>query len=344
MAQPPTLRYKGNPNVGSNVDYDLVAPLNKFGSDYPCKNSLSLLGTAEAKSVASWEAGGTYQITIEGGARHNGGSCQASLSFDQGRTFYVIRSYVGNCPPDEESILEFTLPSDTPESEEAIFSWSWFNKTGNREMYMNCAVVTISNSSPADTFFSRPQIFTANIGNGCSTAAGKDLVFPDPGQDVDDQGSDTALPEGSCAVASDPAGQDPSPTHWLHSTTEALVEASGLSADMTDPGETPVEVPADSSETPVELPTKPFKDTMPGAFPTGGSTSTGAHNSTISALPALYAFPPGTECVPEGLWNCISGTAFQRCASGTWSVVMSMAAGTRCDPGVSESFGEGRIG
>lgn len=52
MAQPLTLRYKGNPNVGSNVDYNLIALLDKSGSDYPCKNLLLLLGTAKAKSVA----------------------------------------------------------------------------------------------------------------------------------------------------------------------------------------------------------------------------------------------------------------------------------------------------
>jgi len=46
---------------------------------------------------------------------------------------------------------------------------------------------------------------------------------------------------------------------------------------------------------------------------------------------------PGSSCitsqVQEGDWNCISpGNSFQRCASGVWSVVQYVAAGTECAP------------
>jgi hypothetical protein len=33
------------------------------------------------------------------------------------------------------------------------------------------------------------------------------------------------------------------------------------------------------------------------------------------------------------MWNCIGGTSFQQCASGTWSVVQQVAAGTTCTSG-----------
>ncbi|CCD44596.1 predicted protein [Botrytis cinerea T4] len=39
----------------------------------------------------------------------------------------------------------------------------------------------------------------------------------------------------------------------------------------------------------------------------------------------------GTEeetCTTEGMFNCISGTSFQQCASGGWSAVQNMAEGT----------------
>ncbi|TGO23096.1 hypothetical protein BPAE_0144g00160 [Botrytis paeoniae] len=35
-------------------------------------------------------------------------------------------------------------------------------------------------------------------------------------------------------------------------------------------------------------------------------------------------------CTTGGMFNCISGTSFQQCASGTWSVVQNMAPGTVC--------------
>ena len=333
MSEPPSLRYNGNPNTGSNIDYDLTAPLDTSGSDYPCKNSLSLLGTSEAKPVASWEVGAKYQVSIKGGARHGGGSCQLSLSFDQGKNFYVIRSYIGNCPP-SQGLLDFMLPSDTPESEEAIFSWTWFNKIGNREMYMNCAVVSISSSATNDTFFSRPRTFTANISNGCSTAAGKDLDFPDPGPDAVYQGSDNAPPEGSCAPQSINATEQtswPSLTHMLSS------KAKTLTADLSGPlVELPTKCsrPLTSSESPTADPHRSSEDPTP-AFSTCESISTVV--PSIESV-SIESFKPGTKCTSDGLWNCVDGTGFQRCANGAWTVVLAMAAGTRCTPGISESF------
>jgi len=89
---------------------------------------------------------------------------------------------------------------------------TWFNNQGNREMYMNCAVVTVSggrrklmpraevNSLPSvEKRALGPQIFLANLGNGCSTRAGADVEFPDPGNSVERGGSgDTAAPVGDC--------------------------------------------------------------------------------------------------------------------------------------------------
>jgi hypothetical protein len=49
----------------------------------------------------------------------------------------------------------------------------------------------------------------------------------------------------------------------------------------------------------------------------------------------------GEKCLPEGVWNCIDGTSFQRCASGTWTTVLAMAAGTRCDLGITTYLWEG---
>jgi hypothetical protein len=46
----------------------------------------------------------------------------------------------------------------------------------------------------------------------------------------------------------------------------------------------------------------------------------------------------GTACTPEGEWNCVGGNSFQQCASGAWSVVQPLAAGTSCTPGQSSAI------
>lgn len=67
---------------------------------------------------------------------------------------------------------------------------------------MNCAHVTIqgrSKRSPSDPLSSRPAIFAANVGNGCGTLEGADVLFPKPGPDTDNISGKTAKPVGNCA-------------------------------------------------------------------------------------------------------------------------------------------------
>ncbi|TQV94407.1 hypothetical protein V2A60_002561 [Cordyceps javanica] len=209
MSYPPPFRSKYNPYT-TNVDYDMNSPLSASGSNYPCKGYHSLLDTPQGKSVVTWQPGQTYNMTIVGGATHAGGSCQASLSYDRGASWTVIHSYIGGCPL--KSTWSFTLPADTPAGDTVLFAWSWFNKIGNREMYMNCAHVTIAGGGgreasaaedyekrgPGDSFGSRPAIFAANVGRGCGTSEGCDVKFPAPGPDVDLASSRTCPPTGRC--------------------------------------------------------------------------------------------------------------------------------------------------
>lgn len=203
MIWPPPLRSKFNPHT-TNVDYDMTNPLRQDGSDYPCKSYLPLLDTKQGQPVAAWVPGRMYNFSLTGIATHEGGSCQVSLSFDRGRTWRVIHSYMGNCPLKTE--WNFTLPKDTPRGN-ATFGWTWFNNKGNREMYMNCAHVTIGGDCKAadrqasTPFDSRPGLFAANVGNGCRTIEGYDLLFPNPGSDVTYNSSNTLPPSGQCGAA-----------------------------------------------------------------------------------------------------------------------------------------------
>jgi hypothetical protein len=233
MSWPPSLKYSGNPfaNAASiagdstAIDYSLTSPLSATGSDYPCKGYQSLLGTTQGSSVVTWQAGQTYNFTITGGAPHGGGSCQASISTDKGKTFTVITSFVGSCPLESGDTFKFDLPSDTPAQDSVLFAWTWFNKIGNREMYMNCAVVDITapsaSSNEKTAFSSRPQIFQANINNGCATTENVDLVFPNPGVDVVTDTTVPGPPAGNCAAAAGSSGSSS-----LNGTTSSTTTSS----------------------------------------------------------------------------------------------------------------------
>lgn len=64
-------------------------------------------------------------------AAHSGGSCQASLSFDNGETWKVLHTYQGGCPRDvplysnfagENQTFTFHVPEET-RAGKALFSW-----------------------------------------------------------------------------------------------------------------------------------------------------------------------------------------------------------------------------
>ncbi|KAJ6164703.1 hypothetical protein N7470_003375 [Penicillium chermesinum] len=144
MSKPYPIRSPLNKDSDAEKDYSYTNPLSSSGSDYPCK------GYAKDKfvSVATYPQGSEQEMTLEGSATHDGGSCQLSLSYDQGETFKVIESMLGDCPIPKD--YKFTIPSDAPDGD-ALLAWTWFNKVGNREMYMNCAMVTIGGGGASNT-------------------------------------------------------------------------------------------------------------------------------------------------------------------------------------------------
>lgn len=55
-------------------------------------------GKPPGASVATFTAGQVVNVEFEGSARHNGGICQFSLSYDNDQTFHVIQTVEGGCP------------------------------------------------------------------------------------------------------------------------------------------------------------------------------------------------------------------------------------------------------
>ena len=141
MTWPAPLRSKYNPSTPNNlIDYSIASPLSASGSNFPCKGYHN---DPDQLPSAHYTAGSTYNVTLLGEATHGGGSCQLSLSYDKGQTFRVIKSMIGGCP--KTLTYDFTVPSYAP-SGEALFAWTWQNKVGNREFYMDCAVVQIDSA------------------------------------------------------------------------------------------------------------------------------------------------------------------------------------------------------
>ena len=119
--------------------------------------------------------------------------------------------------PGASQVFGFRVPEGAQRGE-ALLAWSWLNNLGNREFYMNCAVVTIGGGRKRrweeeveggngtevqerglQKRAGGTQIFLANLGNGCATVGGMDVQFPDPGGEVEYGGSgNTALPVGEC--------------------------------------------------------------------------------------------------------------------------------------------------
>ncbi|KAL8931220.1 MAG: hypothetical protein Q9211_007134 [Gyalolechia sp. 1 TL-2023] len=159
----------------------------------------------------------------------------------------VIHSIEGGCPAKAEGNLEggptatdaagtfqYKIPEGISPGEYTL-AWTWFNRLGNREMYMNCAPISVTGGNKrrdlhkpgqnatatfnatetyaSDDIFKRdtafPEMFKANIPTSdCSTDPSKDVVFPNPGSSVERAGDavNLAQPTGPKCGGGSPGG------------------------------------------------------------------------------------------------------------------------------------------
>jgi hypothetical protein len=346
------------------------SPLDATGADFPCKQRS---GVYDAEGASNTMVIGEPQtLSFLGSAVHGGGSCQVSLTTDLQPTassqFMVIHSIQGNCPSNVTgnldadasgtgaAVFQYTIPAGIAPGQYTI-AWSWVNKVGNREFYMNCGPATVvaakkKRYAPAPSVSKRqssfPAMFVANLQsvNDCITIEGDDTLYPDPGSSVQNGAINTNLqPAPACAAAAGGAAGTPS-SGPAPAATSSGVGGSSPSASSA-PG----------------LGSAPSSAGSPGVFATGASSAAPVATSTavVSPIPASQApaaassaasagapAPSGTTptagaqsgpCTDEGEWFCSAdGSSFQRCASGVWSTSMAMAAGTTCTPGLSDSL------
>ncbi|WAO93972.1 Hypothetical protein NCS54_01153300 [Fusarium falciforme] len=363
------------------------APLLADGSDFPCKMRDGVYDAQGASNV--YKQGSTQQLSFTGQAVHGGGSCQVSITTDKNpdknSVWKVIKSIEGGCPakgqagnmgnnPDAEDPYkyDFTIPAELAAGDYTL-AWTWFNKIGNREMYMNCAPLTVTGSGGSkDHLSSLPDMFVANIGNKCTVPDASDLQFPNPGEDVDrfngaTQAFSTASGEGcqaTGAAGGGSGGSSPAPTGG----NDAPAPTSGSGGQPTEAQPQPTQAPEKSvpggvfitvsqpaasqpatsqpavSEPAAEEPAAtqaPPATTAAPSTPGDGSESgngSGSGDGSGSGSPS-GGFAAGTACTTEGEWNCIGGSSFQRCASGAWTATQQLSGGVSCTPGQAADIG-----
>ena len=104
-------------------DWNILNPLKADGSDFACKD---YQWNTPWTTVATYEAGRTYEMSLQGGATHGGGSCQLSFSCDGGVNFKVVKSIMRDCPLAKK--YSFTIPEELGRLGQStcLFAWTWY--------------------------------------------------------------------------------------------------------------------------------------------------------------------------------------------------------------------------
>ncbi|KAE8379607.1 hypothetical protein BDV26DRAFT_303619 [Aspergillus bertholletiae] len=308
MSKPYPIRSPFNKDATGPKDYSYTNPLSTSGSDYPCKG----YANDTFQSVATYTPGQEYDLELEGSATHGGGSCQVSLSYDKGKTFRVIHSILGGCPIPKK--YNFTVPSNAPKGE-ALLAWTWFNKIGNREMYMNCAQVTIGGStkreerafSRRDSFDSLPEVFQAN-NNGpgqCTTIEVEEVNFPLPGPSK----------EGSLSGKG----------YTCKGSAPFLGDSTSSSADSTSSS-------AHSPKSSASMFHSAIASATPSSKVASSFGSPSSYPTNVEKHP-LKHYEPSEHCEDGSIVCSEDGYSWSKCTFGHPIFMGPVSAGTRCRHG-----------
>ncbi|OTB05772.1 hypothetical protein M426DRAFT_72629 [Hypoxylon sp. CI-4A] len=339
------------------------SPLDASGSDFPCKfgNGYSATG-GETNSYA---LGSKQTLKFQGGATHGGGSCQVSITYDEAPTadskWKVIHSIEGGCPAKDTAgnigedasaadpyTYAYTIPSDIPAGK-ATIAWSWFNKVGNREFYMNCGALELTGDGGDQANYDKlPDMLVLNIGDKPQTLESYDYVFEDAGDSVEDNtsggqvatcgtsgctpGNSAGSGSGSGSDSGSDSGSESSSAAAAPTTTAAASSAASSAAGGVFITQSPSSAAAAPTTTAAAVASSSSEVASAPAASATASPSTGSGSSSGSGSGSGSSL--SGACSSEGTFNCM-GSSYQQCASGTWSTVMQMAAGTTCTAGQS---------
>ncbi|KAF7185650.1 hypothetical protein HII31_12991 [Pseudocercospora fuligena] len=332
------------------------SPLEADGSDFPCKQRSGVYDVTKMNTIP---VGVPQELSFKGGATHGGGSCQLSVTMDKQPTksskWKVVHSILGGCPngasgnadgsPTYASnpSFQWSMPQGMPNGEYTL-AWTWFNKIGNREMYMNCAPITVTGGADNDdTLNSLPDMFIANIPTSeCETVESEDLIFPNPGKYVETAGSalGTSLIGACTAGKAGSGGSDASPTSYGGGSGSAPASSSAAPTGYNGGG---------NGSGPGGVVTVTTMATVTGNGPaptgySGGSGGSGGSGSGSSGSGGSESGSNGTSsgsgsstgavaCSTNDEIMCMGDKQFGICDNG-YARPMALAAGTSCSGGV----------
>lgn len=352
-------------------------------ADFPCQNAPSTGAT-----VNKWAVGTNSSIKLIGSAVHSGGSCQVSVTKDKSPTkdsvWKVIHSWEGGCPDvppkggnwepaDPKAIrppLHFAIPIELPNGEMTM-AWTWSNKVGNREFYMNCAAVEVSGGAKDDTAFDALPEMAVNIdGVGktpCKTVEDHDYSYENPGKYVTRNGTGPYMP--LCGGASTPGGfvtpgapggapaaggsapaapanpgipspavpAVPSPVASANSTATVAASGSmGAPAGSISPAASGAQTSTLRTIITVTASQGPPPAGMTPVSPPASAAPPSASDAAPPSAPASPSQAPGapaSACSPDGAVICSpDGKQFALCNHGK-AVFQAVAGGTTCSGG-----------
>ncbi|KAI1213159.1 lytic polysaccharide monooxygenase [Annulohypoxylon truncatum] len=357
-----------NPKPFGGPDLD-NSPLTS--SNYPCKLKGDPATFYKTDGLDNTMAVGESQtLSFKGSAVHGGGSCQLAITQDMQpsatTSWQVIESIEGGCPSKSgqgADTYDWKIPDGVGPGN-YVFAWTWISKlAGQPEYYMNCAPITVtggkkrSNANETYDLISRdnsfPELFVANLAdiNSCKTEPGTDPEYPDPGSNVVRPGTsnkfakvqgDNCVPKGAKSSggssgssgnvdtnagsgSSDNGNSGSAPASDGGSASSAA--ASSSTGAPTPSGFVTSVIQAGSSAPAFQAPSSAAAASS-APSPAGSSSPAGSGSPGAGSAGGLTG-----SCTSEGMFNCIGGTSYQQCASGSWSVVMQMPATTKCAPG-----------
>lgn len=279
-----------------------------------------------------WAVGSTQQLAFSGSAVHGGGSCQIAVTTDKTPTkdskFKVIHSIEGGCPGvGGPATFDFKVPDMLPDGD-LVMAWTWYNKIGNREIYMNCANIKVSGGAgDASKFEKLPDMALANInvgsGSSCKTPESSDYTFAGVGENgdtVERVGSgpfvDLCGGQASAGTGSGSSGNPGNPGNADTGAGSGAGAGSGSGSGNSGlytpgPGEggaaaTPAasSAPAPASSAPASsaaVPVSPVPvSTAPVASPSDAVTSTVRTLVTVTAPTAPASATPANSTAPAG--------------------------------------------
>ncbi|KAF9111373.1 hypothetical protein BGX27_005012 [Mortierella sp. AM989] len=224
------------PPSGQSIDYDINSPIGtKDSIKSPiCKH------TVPYDTRAKYQAGSTIKTEYTVGAAHGGGHCQWALSYDDGKTWVVIKTLIRDClkgvSNGEAYSVPVQIPDDAP-SGKATFQWIWNNAVGNREMYSNCADIEIVGGKKGGSLSGVAPLY-ANYGSGSVFIP----EFPNPSdpdnhEAFDDRKSITVFAAGSSE--SGPSNPEMPPTTTKPVTSDPSTKPTPTTAEPENPTASP---------------------------------------------------------------------------------------------------------